>query len=84
MRTADYINKIARVTIDILPPNKGEVAVQVQDAERFLPAVAKRDRDKFEAGSTVVVVGFSAGTAKVVSRQEYEFMTDSKPGGTHE
>jgi membrane protein implicated in regulation of membrane protease activity len=84
VRPADYVNKIARVTVDIEPPNVGEVAVQVQDAERFLPAVAKRDRDKFEAGSRVVVVGLNAGTAVVVSRQEYEFMTDSKPGGTNE
>jgi len=74
---ADYINQPASVTIKIAPPQKGEVSVSVRGRTRFLPAVARRDDDLFESGDAVVVLAYRNGTAEVVSRKEYEFLTDS-------
>lgn len=75
---ADYLNQPARVTIKIAPPQKGEVSVSVRGRTRFVPAVARRDDDLFESGDPVVVVAYRSGTAEVVSRKEYEFVTDSQ------
>ena len=65
----DYVNKLARVTIPIIPPDMGEVALQVRGGERFVPAVA---HEKFETGAEVVVVTYRAGVAQVVSRREFD------------
>jgi|GEM_PF-757152 len=78
--TRDYVNKVARVTVAIIPPRRGEVAIRVRGTERFVPAVARNERDRFDTGDRVVVVSFEAGTAEVVSQEEFEFVTDSKPG----
>lgn len=70
----DYVRKPARVTMAIHPPAKGEVAIQIEDNERYLPAAAKRKDDKFEVGQRVAVVDLRGGTAVVISRKEYEFL----------
>ena len=71
-RPQDYVNRLARVTIAITPPNKGEVAIQVRSARRFVPAVASGEVPGFNAGDEVVVVGYRAGVAQVISREEFE------------
>ncbi len=71
-RPQDYVNRLARVTIAITPPNKGEVAIQVRSVRRFVPAVASGDVPGFNAGDEVVVVGYRAGVAQVISREEFE------------
>jgi membrane protein implicated in regulation of membrane protease activity len=68
-QVTDYISKLARVTINIEPPQVGEVALQVRGAERHVPATARRP---FTIGDEVVVVGYRAGVAEVVGRDEYE------------
>lgn len=72
----DYVDKPARVTVAIHPPAKGEIALQIEDDERYLPAVAKRGEDAFEAGQQVAVVELRGGTAVVVSRKEFEFVNE--------
>jgi membrane protein implicated in regulation of membrane protease activity len=71
----DYINKLGRVTMDVAHKGKGEVAVRVGRAERFVPAVSKREDAKFQRGDEVAVVDYSGGIATVVSREEFEFLT---------
>lgn len=78
----DYLNRIARVTIAIAPRRRGEVAVATRNGERYVPAAAKRGDDGFALGDRVVVIAFNNGVAEVVSRREYEFVTDAQPGGT--
>jgi hypothetical protein len=65
----DYVNKLARVTIGISPPDPGEVVLQVRGGERYVPAVAGC---AFAIGDEVVVAGYRAGVAEVVSRAQYE------------
>lgn len=77
---ADYVNKPARVTINITPPRHGEVAVPLSTGERFVSAVAKRQGDKFRVGERVVVVTFRNGVAEVVSKEEYEFVSGKEAG----
>lgn len=77
-RPQDYVNKLARVTIAISHPNKGEVALQVRSARRFVPAVASGAVQSFSVGDEVVVVGYRAGVARVVSRAEFEQQSGSK------
>ena len=81
-KTKDYINKTARVTVAIRPSARGEVAIRIGDRERFVPARARRDDDAFDAGATVGVVAFENGTARVVSKKEYEFTSKTRKGGT--
>lgn len=69
-RPQDYVHKLARVTIAISPPDKGEVALQVRGGERFVPAVSDGS-GRFATGDEVVVVGYRAGIAHVVSQTEY-------------
>ncbi len=76
----DYVNKVARVTVAIHPPRRGEVALRVRRTERFVPAVAKNKKDRFDMGERVAVVAFKAGLAEVVSQKEFEFVTGSKVG----
>lgn len=71
---ADYLNKIARVTIDMSHQSTGEVALNVGSNERFLPAVSKREDVKFSRGDAVAVVEYQGGVAQVVSREEFEFL----------
>lgn len=78
----DYVNKLGRVTVAIKPPSRGEVAIQVGENERCLPARAKRDDEVFEPGQSVGVIGFHFGTALIVSRREYDFLNESNEGGT--
>lgn len=72
---ADYLNKIARVTIDMSHQSTGEVALNVGSNERFLPAVSKREDVKFSRGDAVAVVEYQGGVAQVISREEFEFLT---------
>jgi hypothetical protein len=71
-RPQDYVNRLARVTIAITPPDKGEVTIQVRSARRFVPAIAIGAAKGFSTGDEVVVVGYRAGVAEVVSREEFE------------
>ncbi len=68
----DYVNKLARVTIAITPPDKGEVALQVRQTRRYVPAVASSEAAGFKVGTDVVVVAYRAGVARVVSKEEFE------------
>lgn len=71
----DYVNKLARVTIAITPPNKGEIVLRVGRADRYVPAVAKRGDASFGVTEEVAVVGYNGGVAEVISREEYDFVT---------
>lgn len=73
----DFTNKLARVTVAIAPARKGEVAVQARGRERFVIAVGRRSDERFNVGDTVGIVAFNGGKAEVVSREEFEFITDS-------
>ena len=81
-RPSDYVKKLARVTILIQHPNKGEVAIQVRNARRFVPAVAEGAVKQFDVGDEVVVVGYRAGVARVVSREEFERQFQAERGET--
>ena len=73
----DYVNKLARVTIPVVHPDPGEVAIQVRSGERYLPAVACAPGRHFNTGDEVVVVSYRAGVAQVISRAEFEQQTHS-------
>ena len=49
----------------------------VRGRERFVAARTKRDDDEFKINDQVVVVAFVNGAAEIVSKKEYEFVTDS-------
>ncbi len=70
----DYVNKLARVTVTVRPEQRGEVALRVGRAERFVPAICQRAEDTFSPGQQVGVVAYRDGTVEVVSRKEYEFV----------
>jgi len=72
----DYVNKVGRVTVHVSDLQKGEVAVSVGQNERFLPAMSKREGTAFSRGETVAVVDYEGGIARVVSREEFEFLTN--------
>ena len=76
----DFLNKLGRVTIAIQPARYGEIAVSLHSGERFVSAAAKRPDDRFRVGDRVVVSSFRNGVAEVVSREEFEFVSDSKTG----
>lgn len=73
---ADYENKLARVTVSVGHKNQGEIVVRVRRSDRYVPAVAKRDDDAFAPGEQVGVVAYRDGVAEVVSRKEFEFLTE--------
>lgn len=77
-QTRDYINKIARVTIAVSRTGKGEVAVRVGRCDRYIAALAKHADAKFERGEEVAVVAYHGGVADVVSKEEFEFLTEGK------
>jgi membrane protein implicated in regulation of membrane protease activity len=68
----DYVNKLARVTIAVEPPQVGEVALQVRQGERFVPATAADAHTRFNIGDEVVVVTYRGGIAQVVSKEQFE------------
>ncbi len=76
-RAADYINRTARVTIAVTPPARGEIAIQIGDRERFVPATAKRTDDCFNVGDRVGVLAFRGRTAVIVSASEFDFVNAS-------
>jgi len=69
---ADYVNKLARVTIPMTHADKGEVAVLVKGGWRCVPALATVEGRQFAVGDEVVVVAYRAGVAHVVARAEFE------------
>ena len=77
----DYVNKLARVTIAINPPKKGQIALLVGQTRRYVAAVAHRSRADFNVGDEVVVVAYRAGIAEVISRAEHEALQPSNRGG---
>ena len=77
----DYVNELARVTIAINPPRKGQVALLVGQTRRYVAAVAHRSRADFNVGDEVVVVAYRAGIAEVISRSEHEALQSSNRGG---
>ncbi|MFQ5494405.1 MAG: hypothetical protein ACE5EX_03395 [Phycisphaerae bacterium] len=77
-RRDDYVDKLARVTVAVEPKRKGEIALRVGRAERFIPAVSSRADTAFASGDQVAVVAYRNGVAEVVSRKEYEFLNDGK------
>ncbi len=76
----DFLKRPARVSIAIDPPRRGEIAVTSRSGERFLPAVSRRGDDRFKVGDRVVVVGLSHGVAEVLSKEEYDFVSESGTG----
>ena len=78
VKVSDFLKQTARVTVRIMPPAKGEIAIPVRGNTRFVPAVAKRSDDKFETRDEVVVVAFRNGTAEVISQKEFDFKTQGK------
>lgn len=79
-RPADYIQKLARVTIAIKPPDKGEVAIQVRGTERYVPAITDAS-DGFAYGDNVVVTAYRGGVAEVISRETFERQYRAQMGG---
>ena len=73
----DFVNRLGRVTVAIAPQQRGEVAVRTRGGERFVAARARRADESFKIGDTVGIVGFSGGRAEVVSREEFEFVSES-------
>jgi len=71
----DYVNKLARVTIAIRPPDKGEICLQVAGGQRYIAAVSQRRDAEFGIGDEVVVVAYRAGIAEVISRAQHEEST---------
>jgi len=72
----DYVNKLARVTIAITPPKKGEIALQVGRSQRYVPAMAKQSDMSFKVGDMVAVVDYRNGIGEVISQEEYEFLNN--------
>lgn len=69
-RPQDYVDKLARVTIPIEPPHKGEIALQVRGTQRYIPAVSCGARQQYSQGEEVVVVTYRAGVAEIIGRDE--------------
>jgi membrane protein implicated in regulation of membrane protease activity len=69
----DYVGRVARVTIPIEPSLKGEIAMQVCETYRRLPAVAVEQRATFVTGDEVVVVAYRGGIAEVTTRDKAAF-----------
>ncbi len=77
----DYVNKLGRVTIGIVYPQKGEVMLNVRGSERFVPAVTAIPEKKYAVGDEVVVVAYRSGIAEVVSQVEYRSLIQQQVGG---
>ena len=72
---SDYVNRLGRVTIQIVDPDKGEVALQVRGTQRYVPAIVAGADGRFSVGDEVVVVAYRAGVAQVISKAEFERRT---------
>lgn len=72
--SAEVVGKAGRVVVAVVPPHQGQIAIQVRDGERFLPARARHERDRFEKGTTVFVETYAAGMAEVVGEEEHRFL----------
>jgi len=55
-RPQDYVDRLARVTIAISHPDKGEVALQVRGTRRFVPAVTSGADRRFPVPWAVATV----------------------------
>lgn len=73
-KVADYVNKLARVTITVANEKKGEIALRVGRSDRFIAALARHSDDTFSPDQQVGVVAYRDGVAEVVSREEFEFL----------
>jgi membrane protein implicated in regulation of membrane protease activity len=73
----DYLNQVGRVTVAVVPPNVGEIAISVRGGERYVPAVSRRADTTFQIGEEVAVVAYQGGVVEVVPRKEFEFLRDS-------
>ena len=80
--TADYLKKPVRVTMVIEHPRKGEVAVKLRNAERFIPAVTRRPQTSFKVGDQAFIIAYRGGVAEVVSKKEFDFITYKGRGGS--
>ncbi len=80
-QASDYVNKTARVTIELTKPKTGEVVVRVGRAERYVPAIARHADAAFVRGDAVGVVSYHGGIAEVVSQEEFEFLTSGHEEG---
>lgn len=69
----DYVGRLARVTIPIESALKGEIALQVRETHRRLPAVAVEQPGNFSVGDEVVVVAYRGGIAEVTTRDKAAF-----------
>jgi len=78
----DYVNRLARVTVRIDPPDIGEVALIVRGGERYVPAASIDPPRAFAVGDQVVVVAYRAGVAQVTAREEFERRPNEGPGET--
>ncbi|NOT00109.1 MAG: hypothetical protein HOP29_05735 [Phycisphaerales bacterium] len=74
---ADFERRVGRVTVAFGKMRRGEIVVEVKGRRHYVPAVAKRDDDTYAVGDSVGVVAFNGGTAQVVSKKEFEFVTES-------
>ena len=74
-RPEDYVNKMARVTVRIVPPKMGEVVVRVGRGDRYVPAISHRADRSFQTGEQVAVMDYRDGIAVVVSREEHDFLS---------
>lgn len=72
----DYVNKLARVTISLTKDSKGEIALRVGRSDRYIPALARHAQDTFSHDQQVGVVAYRDGVAEVVSRKEFEFLSN--------
>jgi membrane protein implicated in regulation of membrane protease activity len=68
----DYVDQPARVTVTIVPPHAGEVALLVRGTERYVSAVAAESALPLEVGDEVLVVGYRDGVARVTPRRAGE------------
>ena len=80
--TADYLKKPVRVTMVIEHPRKGEVAVKLRNAERYIPAVTRRPQTSFKVGDQAFIIAYRGGVAEVVSKKEFDFITYKGRGGS--
>jgi hypothetical protein len=79
---SDYLKKSVRVTMVIEHPNKGEVALKLRNAERFIPAVTRRPQTSFKVGDQAFIIAYRGGVAEVVSKKEFDFITYKGTGGS--
>jgi len=72
------LNSILAMSLIPLGVRNSIDAVIREIRERFIPAVSQRPDATFSPGDQVAVVSYDAGTAQVISREEYEFLHDQR------